>query len=414
MSIYSNEQAESAFIAHLILKPEYQEIYREKIEVDYFTTEENKKFAQIITESETIVDSIVLTSQGLTRDWIVGCVANSSLGTVETSLVAIIEAYTKRQALEMSKSVIDYQLTDEGSKYFDYIQDLLDQNNEKIKQTKSYLSSSNAIVEWIKSKNEEQDSTPPYFFGVEGLDRYELRNGHLCSVVARTKAGKTALLLQTAVDAAKKGLPVLLITLEINENEALDKIIANIANLNPTVTSRYGQKDFVVTETGTQKINKALQELSEMKLYIIHASSMSCGDIRRHVAQFKRENSNGLVLIDQLQFLTGNGKNKIEQYDYILQKLKKIAMDYKIKMILAHQMNREIEKRGGEFPNTSDIKDSGRVEEISDLIILFARKDQNKNESPRNFTVVSRHQAGGFFVAGWNNKLARFNYSNEI
>ena len=152
--------------------------------------------------------------------------------------------------------------------------------------------------------------------------------------------------------------------------------------------------------------SKAIEKFRELN-FNVFAESSTIWEILNIVKRENLKSKIDLIVIDQLSFIQTEGKfsksTKVQEYDYIVRQLKMLARDLKIPIILLTQLNREVEKRGDEMPRLADIKDSGGIEETSDMIFLIHKKDDKAN-----VYITSRHEAGGKFDLKWNVKLAKF------
>jgi replicative DNA helicase len=64
-------------------------------------------------------------------------------------------------------------------------------------------------------------------------------------------------------------------------------------------------------------------------------------------------------------------------------KIKLIARQLNVPVIIAHQLNRELEKRDDKRPHLFDLRDSGSIEQDAD-VVLFLYRDSYYNKIPPN------------------------------
>ena len=97
--------------------------------------------------------------------------------------------------------------------------------------------------------------------------------------------------------------------------------------------------------------------------------------IARYLKRYSKEEEIGCVFVDYLQLMTsGDGANRQEEVRSISRELKCLATDYKVPIIAACQLNREVEKRENKRPQMSDISESGGVEQDANIILLLYRQ----------------------------------------
>jgi replicative DNA helicase len=122
----------------------------------------------------------------------------------------------------------------------------------------------------------------------------------------------------------------------------------------------------------------------------------------------------GAIIVDYLGLLDDNiGENRNITLGYMTKKLKQIARNLKIPVIVAHQLSRTLEARDDKRPMLSDLRESGHIEEDADCVLflyrdsyyydkttwrtLFTDKKSNRcSEYPENITeiIVAKQRQG--------------------
>ena len=94
-----------------------------------------------------------------------------------------------------------------------------------------------------------------------------------------------------------------------------------------------------------------------------------------------------IIFIDHLQELLPDGNDKWSQRHYqletILQDLRRMAREYNIPVVLAAQVGRASE---GREPTIAEIKDSGSIEQIADVILIL--HGDNRGTGARTINVA--------------------------
>jgi replicative DNA helicase len=87
-----------------------------------------------------------------------------------------------------------------------------------------------------------------------------------------------------------------------------------------------------------------------------------------------------MVGVDYIQLMTNPGKkNKVEEIGSISNFLKRTSVDFWTRMLVAAQLNRMMDNRpGDDKPKLSDLKESGSIEQDSDLVLLIHRPGMTK------------------------------------
>ena len=107
----------------------------------------------------------------------------------------------------------------------------------------------------------------------------------------------------------------------------------------------------------------------------------------------------GLLIVDYVQLLPPPpgtaSQNRVQQVGALSRGLKAIAHDLKCSVLALSQLNRQVEYRAGE-PQSSDLKESGDLEQDADRILLITRPYLfNDRELPDRCVIkVSKHRNG--------------------
>lgn len=131
-------------------------------------------------------------------------------------------------------------------------------------------------------------------------------------------------------------------------------------------------------EDGIRRLVEARAAYSKMPLAVDDAGSLTVGQIITRMRRHKRKTGNlDLVIIDYLGLIrsTDPRANRVHQLGEITKRLKAIAKEMKLHVMLLCQVNRGVEAKEDKRPNKSDLRDSGEVEEDADIIIFPYRAE---------------------------------------
>ena len=207
------------------------------------------------------------------------------------------------------------------------------------------------------------------------------QEGQFIIVAARPGVGKTALALNLALNAAREGASVAYFSLEMLVPELFKRLVANEANIN---------HDNLITGFGLNrkenkiKINEALHNLSQLKIYVDDTAGIQILDLVAKVRSLYNKDPNlKLVFVDHIGLVKTKAKIASEsrqaEIQIISQTLKALALELKISIIGLSQLNRKVEERGGE-PILSDLRESGSIEQDADVVLMLHEiKPSNKN-----------------------------------
>mgnify|MGYP001421846705 CR=1 FL=1 len=227
------------------------------------------------------------------------------------------------------------------------------------------------------------NETPPgrVLTGLPSLDDLSggFETGELIVLAARPGVGKSALAAQIAANVARRGEPVLCVSLEMPE----DQITRRLASSWSGVDSR-AVRDGLIDGEQERSFDEALQMLGELPLYFDATGSATPATVASRARKVKaREGGLGLVVVDYLQLMTldreeRRGRSSMTRNDevaLISRHLRSLALALGCPVLALSQLSREIEKRngGGGRPQLSDLRDSGAVEQDASVIWFLYR-----------------------------------------
>ena len=199
--------------------------------------------------------------------------------------------------------------------------------------------------------------------------------GSLVVVGARTSVGKSSFAENIAENVAKQGKPVLYVSIEMDPDQMMYRF-AKRWGLSESIID-YGSND----KDSVEALESLIEKKLELPLHIWNAPSASTVGIRAHLNQLQADVGDvGLVVVDYLQLMTDTFGGKVPEHlrlGMITKTLKHMAREYKLPVILITQLNRNSDQRGVlPEPRLSDIRESGRIEEDADLILLLWREKE--------------------------------------
>lgn len=209
------------------------------------------------------------------------------------------------------------------------------------------------------------------------------RGGELITVGARPGMGKSVVMLNVAVHAGVDlSLPVLVCTLEMSAEECIERILAYQASVSLRKI-RGGALD----GRDWDRIAGAYSHLTPCGNFLINDDPyMNVQSIRSDLRAMRREGHPAeLVVVDYVGLVRGDGKaaNREREISEFSRGLKLLAKEFGVPVIMGSQLNRGPEMRADHRPLLADLRDSGSVEQDSDIVILLFREDMYETESAR-------------------------------
>lgn len=198
------------------------------------------------------------------------------------------------------------------------------------------------------------------------------RPGTLITIGGRPSMGKSAWLLQDAMYTAEKHGPVLFWSLEVPPSDLAARLIGQSSEL-PTRTVLRRSMD---TQVEWQQYNEACARVAQIPLFFGSDSNLSTvlAETYRLVSQ---EGIVGLV-IDYLQLVvvdTEQYHNRVLELSYLTRTLKLLARELGIFVEVAAQVSRRVEDRKDHRPTTADLRESGSIEQDSDVVAFLYRDE---------------------------------------
>lgn len=218
--------------------------------------------------------------------------------------------------------------------------------------------------------------------GFAELDRMTagFQRNDLIIVAARPSVGKTAFALNIAQNVATKtDENVAIFSLEMGAEQLVMRMLCAEGNINAQ-NLRTG----ALTDEDWRKLTMAMGSLSNAGIYIDDTPGVRIGEIRAKSRRLKQEHGLGMIMIDYLQLIQGNGRsgeNRQQEVSEISRSLKALARELEVPVIALSQLSRGVEQRQDKRPMMSDIRESGSIEQDADIVAFLYRDDYYDKES---------------------------------
>ncbi|HJE03909.1 Replicative DNA helicase [Aliarcobacter thereius] len=214
--------------------------------------------------------------------------------------------------------------------------------------------------------------------GFDSLDKRTtgFNEGDLVIIAARPAMGKTAIVLNMALQNIERNKGVIFFSLEMPAEQLMLRMIAAKTSI-PLQNLRKGDMD----DNEWSRLSSAFDDLNNKKLFVDDGGSININQLRARVRKIAQnaENNIGLVIIDYLQLMQGIGnKDRHQEVSDISRGLKMLARELKIPIVALSQLNRGLESRPDKRPMLSDLRESGAIEQDADIILFVYRDDVYK------------------------------------
>lgn len=244
--------------------------------------------------------------------------------------------------------------------------------------------------------------------------------GDFIIVAARPSMGKTALVLNFALNVAKRNVGnVAVFSLEMSGQQLVRRLVSMISGVSSSAL-----KKSTLSENEYQQLADACEMLYNLPIYIDDSSDVSALEMRGKCRRLKQDGGLALVLVDYLQLMRSSKRteNRVQEISEIARSLKALAKELQVPVIALSQLNRSVEARENKRPMLSDIRESGSIEAEADLVMFIYRDqyykekeqvveiDQNPDRVEEAEIIIAKHRNGptGKVILGFQPQYARF------
>src|SRR5580704_6118195 len=139
--------------------------------------------------------------------------------------------------------------------------------------------------------------------------------------------------------------------------------------------------------------------MSDAPIYIDDNPNLTVMDIRARARRLTSRAGLGLVVVDYLQLMTGRhgAENRQVEVSEISRGLKILARELEVPVVALSQLSRNLEMRQDKRPLLADLRESGSIEQDSDVVIFIYRDEVYNQESADRGTaeiIVAKHRNG--------------------
>jgi replicative DNA helicase len=240
--------------------------------------------------------------------------------------------------------------------------------------------------------------------GFSGFDAMTggLKPGQLVIVAARPSIGKTALSMNMAANIAMshRQIPVGVFSLEMGFDELVDRLLFSESRIS-IAKAKTG-----LNRSELERVSSTASIMSACPIYIDDIPRQTVSQIRSKSFDMQRRFGIGLLVIDYIQIMKGEGNsknsNREQEVAGITKGLKALAKELRIPIIALAQLNRAAE--GKERPTLAQLRESGELEQSADVIAFIHRDRQaqqviRSGESVSADIIVEKNRSGACGVS---------------
>jgi replicative DNA helicase len=285
------------------------------------------------------------------------------------------------------------------------------------------------IGETIEKIAQKSDPQKPTALIMTGISSFDAKTGGLGAdevvvVAARPGQGKTSYVNGVLLHATENGVPGLLFSVEMSEQQEHERFLSMETGI-PANQLRSGRDaDGNPLDLCAHKLLMDGASKLVKRLLWINDKASTLGSIIAEARRWYAQQVTGkgfpigLIVVDYLQLVDiesrGRFDNREQQVARLSKSLKKLAKALHCAIIIVCQLNRDVEKRGGD-PRLADLRESGAIEQDADMILFTVREtnsaeasDVNDDCPARIVVGKNRHGPIGNYPAWWKGQTMRF------
>lgn len=330
--------------------------------------------------------------------------ANSGVTSIESCCYFIIESYL-RSRIEL----IGLTLTNDSKNPLNDVYELLTKTEKILGELQNGIIKKKSESIGVLKTEVLQDIERVLQTGIASgvptsIHRLNLQtNGwqksDLVILAGRPAMGKTSVAIDFCLHPALNGTPAAFFSLEMSSHQLASRILSVISQLNV---------QDIVNKTMNFETLKSLtnlsQPLNDTPLYIDDTPSLSLFELKTKARRLVKEKQVELIVIDYLQLMRGDNKNREQEISEISRGLKSLAKELNIPIIALSQLSRKCEERADKKPMLSDLRESGAIEQDADMVIFCHRPEYyGLNDYELGGEIISAEQLFIFILAKFRN-----------
>jgi len=236
--------------------------------------------------------------------------------------------------------------------------------------------------EYIERLYERKEHVTGVATGFEKLDLMTsgFQPSDFVIIAGRPSTGKTAFALNIAQSVGiLLRSKVLILSLEMSAQQLVQRMLCAEAKVDSQAV-RTG----MLHAADWTRLTAAAGRLSEAPIFIDDSPNLTVLEARAKARRMKAEHGLDLVIIDYLQLMRGRAQldNRQQEIAEISRSLKALAKELTVPVVALSQLSRAVETREQRRPQLSDLRESGALEQDSDLILFLYRPSMYRDDLP--------------------------------
>ena len=223
-----------------------------------------------------------------------------------------------------------------------------------------------------------------------------LHPGQMVIVAGRPGMGKSTVALDFLRSCSiKHRMASVIFSLEMSKSEIVMRLLSaeSKIKLSDMRSGRMSDDDW-------RRLARRMSEISEAPMYIDDSPNLTMMEIRAKARRLRQRAELKLVVVDYLQLMTSGKRFESRQQEVseFSRSLKLLAKELDVPVVALSQLNRSPEQRTDKRPMLADLRESGSLEQDSDIVILLHRPDLFDQENTERLgeadLIIAKHRNG--------------------
>ncbi len=250
-------------------------------------------------------------------------------------------------------------------------------------------------IDAIASSDGRASGVPTGFVELDDVTN-GLHPGQMIIVAGRPGMGKSTLGLDFLRSCSiKHQMASVIFSLEMSKSEIVMRLLSAEAKikLSDMRSGRMNDDDW-------RRLARRMSEISEAPMYIDDSPNLTMMEIRAKARRLRQRAELKLIVVDYLQLMTSGKKFESRQQEVseFSRNMKLLAKELEVPVVALSQLNRSPEQRTDKKPMLADLRESGSLEQDSDIVILVHRPDlfdqDNEERLGEADLIIAKHRNG--------------------